>query len=56
MTQPPCAENVLWIVVNEPLSVSTTVLSMFMDVLHNYKDKTNTNYGNNRIIQPLHNR
>jgi carbonic anhydrase len=40
-TQPPCAENVLWIVAQEPLAVSTTVLSMFKDAVNNERDKLN---------------
>lgn len=32
-TQPPCAENVLWIVASEPKPISSTVLGMFADAL-----------------------
>lgn len=30
-TQPPCAEYVLWLVVDEKLKVSSTVLAMLRD-------------------------
>lgn len=33
-TQPPCAEHVLWMVAEQPIGLSTTVISMFRDALN----------------------
>lgn len=38
-TQPPCAENVLWLIADHPMGLSTTVIAMFRDALIDPNDK-----------------
>lgn len=52
-TQPPCAEHVMWVVVDENKKLGSTIIAMFRDAL---MDPTSTssalkiNNGNNRIL------
>jgi carbonic anhydrase len=51
-TQPPCAENVLWLIVDEPLKISTTITSLLKDSLLDPIKPTlkGINLGNNRFL------
>jgi hypothetical protein len=57
ITQPPCAENTVWIVVDTEILLSTTVVTLFRDALTD-PDASGLvfNYGNNRLLQPPNNR
>lgn len=50
MTAPPCAENVIWIIPEETMEISSTVIGMFMDSLIDPEDDSPnpTTSGNNR--------
>ena len=49
-TQPPCAENVIWLIVNVDIPLSSTIISMFFDTLIDPENPTGlmTDSGNNR--------
>lgn len=49
-TQPPCSENVVWLVVDEPIFISNTQLAMFKESLQTESDKKlhKESPGNNR--------
>ncbi len=47
LTTPPCSENVTWIIMKSPLTLSQEQLNEFMHVMH---------HDNNRPVQPLNGR
>jgi len=53
MTQPPCAENVLWVIASDVIPLSSTIITMFRDALVDPKVLSSDNFnilGNNRIL------
>ena len=50
-TAPPCAEYVYWIVSEEEIGISSTVIGMFYDALNNPEEEfPSVSTGNNRYI------
>ncbi len=45
-TTPPCTEQVKWVILAQPISMSKQQIMRFREVIH----------GNNRPVQPLHGR
>jgi len=52
LTTPPCSENVLWHVFEQPVTMSRDQINVFLDVLQNVKYASAEGY-TNRPVQPL---
>lgn len=49
-TQPPCAEFVYWIIIDEELSLSSSIIGMFKDSLNDPKTPDVIADGNQRTM------